>query len=42
MGVVGGTIPEEHGGQGLSWKDQALIADVIGYLEPSIATAAAL
>lgn len=42
LGVVGGTIPEEHGGQGLSWKDQALIADIIGYLEPSIATAAAL
>lgn len=42
LGVVGGTIPEEHGGQGLSWKDQTLIADIVGYLEPSIATAAAL
>lgn len=42
LGVIMGTVPEEHGGQGISWKDQAFIADLVGYLDPSIATAAGL
>jgi len=42
LGVIMGVVPPEHGGAGLSWQDQALIADIIGYIEPSIATAAGL
>lgn len=42
LGVIMGVVPQEHGGQDLSWKDQALIADVLGYLDPSIATAAGI
>ncbi len=40
LGVIMGTVPEEDGGMGLSWKDQIVIADQIGYIDPSIATAA--
>lgn len=40
LGVIMGTVPEERGGLGLNWKDQSLIAEVIGYVDPSIATAA--
>ncbi|MFO8110840.1 MAG: acyl-CoA dehydrogenase family protein [Thermoplasmata archaeon] len=42
LGVIMATVPEEHGGMGLNWKDQAVIADAIGYIDPSIATAAGL
>ncbi len=40
LGVIMGPVPEEQGGMGLSWKDQAVIAETIGYIDPSIATAA--
>ncbi len=40
LGVIMGTVPKERGGLGLNWKDQSLIAEVIGYIDPSIATAA--
>ncbi len=40
LGVIMGPVPEEHGGMDLSWKDQAVIAEQIGYIDPSIATAA--
>lgn len=40
LGVIMGTVPQEHGGLGLDWKTQALIAEVIGYYDPTIATAA--
>ncbi len=40
LGVIMGTVPEEQGGMGLTWTDQAVIADTIGYIDPSIATAA--
>ncbi|MBS3816314.1 MAG: acyl-CoA/acyl-ACP dehydrogenase [Candidatus Thermoplasmatota archaeon] len=40
LGVIMGTVPEEHGGMGLDWTDQAVIAEQIGYIDPSIATAA--
>lgn len=40
LGVIMGTVPQEHGGLGLDWKTQALIAETIGYYDPTIATAA--
>ncbi len=40
LGVIMGPVPEEHGGMGLSWKDQSIIEEQIGYIDPSIATAA--
>ncbi len=40
LGVIMGTVPKERGGLGLRWTDQAIIAEVIGYIDPSIATAA--
>jgi len=40
LGVIMGPVPEEHGGMGLTWKDQIVIANQIGYIDPSIATAA--
>lgn len=40
LGVIMGPVPPEHGGAGLSWEDQAVISDQIGYIDPSIATAA--
>lgn len=40
LGVIMGTVPEEQGGMGLTWTDQAVIADTLGYIDPSIATAA--
>ncbi len=40
LGVIMGTVPKERGGLGLRWSDQALISEVIGYIDPSIATAA--
>ncbi len=40
LGVIMGPVPEEHGGMGLNWKDQIVIAEQIGYIDPSIATAA--
>jgi len=42
LGVVMGTVPEEHGGSGIDWLTQGMIAEVIGYYDPTIATAAAL
>jgi len=42
LGVIMGTVPLEHGGQGIDWVTQAMIAEVIGYYDPTIATAAAL
>ncbi len=40
LGVIMGAVPEDQGGMGLSWSDQAVIAEQIGYIDPSIATAA--
>jgi len=40
--VVMGTVPVEHGGSGIDWVTQELIAEVLGYYDPTIATAAAL
>lgn len=40
LGIIMGTVPEEYGGAGLKWSDQIVIADAIGYIDPSIATAA--
>jgi acyl-CoA dehydrogenase len=42
LGVVMGTVPLEHGGAGVDWLTQGLISEVLGYYEPTIATAAAL
>lgn len=42
LGVVMGVVPVEHGGGGVDWLTQGLIAEVIGYYDPTIATAAAL
>ncbi|NIW16650.1 acyl-CoA dehydrogenase [Candidatus Bathyarchaeota archaeon] len=42
LGYVMGPIPEEHGGPGIDWLTQGMIAEVIGYYDPTIATAAAL
>jgi len=41
LGVIMGTVPEEHGGQGLNWFTQAAIAEEIGYGDPTAACAAA-
>ena len=41
LGVIMGTVPQEHGGQGLDWFTQTLIAEEIGYADPTIACAAA-
>ena len=41
IGALMGTVPEEHGGQGLDWFTQSLIAEEIGYADVTIATAAA-
>ena len=41
LGVIMGTVPEEHGGQGLDWFTQAAIAEEIGYGDPTAACAAA-
>ncbi|MCD6241670.1 acyl-CoA/acyl-ACP dehydrogenase [Candidatus Bathyarchaeota archaeon] len=40
LGAIMGTVPREHGGLGIEWKTQCLIAEVIGYYDPTIATAA--
>lgn len=42
LGVVMGPVPLEHGGSGIDWLTQGLIAEVVGYYDPTIATAAAL
>ena len=42
LGVVMGTVPVEHGGSGIDWATQGMIAEVIGYYDPTIATAAGL
>ncbi|MEM1589449.1 MAG: acyl-CoA dehydrogenase family protein [Candidatus Bathyarchaeia archaeon] len=42
LGAIMGTVPQEHGGLGIDWKTQCLIAEVIGYYDPTIATAAGL
>lgn len=42
LGYVLGTVPVEHGGPGIDWLTQGLIAEAIGYHDPTIATAAAL
>lgn len=42
LGVVMGTVPVEHGGSGVDWLTQGMISEVLGYYEPTIATAAAL
>ncbi len=42
LGVVMGPVPTEHGGSGIDWMTEALIAEIIGYYDPTIATAAAL
>lgn len=42
LGVVMGVVPVKHGGGGVDWVTQGLIAEVIGYYDPTIATAAAL
>jgi len=42
LGVVMGTVPVEHGGSGVDWLTQSMISEVLGYYEPTIATAAAL
>ncbi|MEM3550856.1 MAG: acyl-CoA dehydrogenase family protein, partial [Candidatus Bathyarchaeia archaeon] len=40
LGAIMGTVPQEHGGLGIDWKTQCLIAEVIGYCDPTVATAA--
>jgi len=42
LGIVMGTVPAEHGGSGIDWMTQGMIAEVIGYYDPTIATAAGL
>jgi acyl-CoA dehydrogenase len=42
LGFVMGPVPAEHGGSGIDWVTQGLIAEMIGYYDPTIATAAAL
>ncbi len=42
LGYVLGTVPVEHDGPGIDWLTQGLIAEVIGYFDPTAATAAAL
>ena len=42
LGFVMGPVPVEHGGAGINWLTQGLIAEMIGYYDPTIATAAAL
>jgi len=42
LGFVMGPVPVEHGGSGIDWVTQGLIAEMIGYYDPTIATAAAL
>jgi acyl-CoA dehydrogenase len=42
LGYVMGPVPQEHGGPGIDWLTQGMIAEVIGYYDPTIATAAAL
>lgn len=42
LGVVMGPVPLEHGGSGVDWLTQGMIAEVVGYYDPTIATAAAL
>ena len=42
LGIILGPVPVEHGGSGIDWLTQGLIAEVIGYYDPTIATAAAL
>ncbi len=42
LGVIMGPVPVEDGGAGLDWQTQSLIAEIIGYYDPTIATAAAL
>lgn len=41
-GLIMATVPKEHGGMGLTWKDMVVIAEEIGYIDPSIATAAGI
>ncbi len=40
LGLIMVTVPEEQGGMGLTWSDQIVIAEQLGYIDPSIATAA--
>ena len=42
LGVIMGTIPREHGGPGLDWQTQAMIAEELGYADPSDATGTGL
>jgi len=40
LGAVMGTVPMEHGGIGIDWLTQSMISEVLGYYDPTIATAA--
>jgi len=42
LGIIMGPVPVEHGGSGIDWQTQSLIAEIIGYYDPTIATAAGL
>lgn len=42
LGIVMGTVPVEQGGSGIDWLTQSMIAEVLGYYEPTIAAAAGL
>jgi len=42
LGVIMGPVPVEHGGSGIDWVTQTMIAELIGYYEPTIATPAGL
>ncbi|UCC33430.1 MAG: acyl-CoA/acyl-ACP dehydrogenase [Candidatus Bathyarchaeota archaeon] len=42
LGYVMGPVPVEHDGPGIDWLTQGMIAEVIGYYDPTAATAAAL
>ena len=42
LGIIMGPVPAEHGGSGIDWLTQSMIAEVIGYYEPTIAAAAGL
>jgi crotonobetainyl-CoA dehydrogenase len=33
LGIVMGTVPMEHGGSGIDWITQGMIAEVIGYYQ---------
>jgi len=42
LGVIMGTVPKEHGGSGLDWQTEAIVAEEGGYADPSDASGTGL